>query len=87
MPLAPDVGLAGLALGMQGVEVLLQPFLGRFAGVDGAANNRAATSASGTSNLAMVAASAPHDHAISSNGRRGSLLPAGTRPKNRGPDQ
>ena len=36
-PLAGDVGLAGLALGVEAVELLLQPFLGGFAGVDGAA--------------------------------------------------
>ena len=35
--LAGDVGLAGLALGVQGVELLLQPFLGGFPGVDRAA--------------------------------------------------
>ena len=36
-PLAGDIGLAGLALGVEGVELLLEPFLGGFAGVDGAA--------------------------------------------------
>ena len=36
-PLAGDVGLAGLALGVERVELLLQPFLGGFPGVDGAA--------------------------------------------------
>ena len=35
--LAGDIGLAGLALGMQAVELLLEPFLGGFPGVDGAA--------------------------------------------------
>ncbi len=35
--LASYIGLAGLALGMEGVELLLQPFLGRLAGIDGAA--------------------------------------------------
>ena len=35
--LAGDVGLAGLALGVEAVELLLEPFLGRLAGVDGAA--------------------------------------------------
>ncbi|MEI2757102.1 MAG: hypothetical protein V9F46_11700 [Chitinophagaceae bacterium] len=35
--LAGDVGLAGLALGIERVELLLQPFLGGFPGVDGAA--------------------------------------------------
>ncbi len=34
VPLALDEGLAGLALGMQRVELLLQPLLGGFAGVD-----------------------------------------------------
>src|SRR4051794_8660380 len=34
--LAADECLAGLALRMQRVEVLLQPFLGRFTGVDSA---------------------------------------------------
>jgi hypothetical protein len=36
-PLAGDVRLAGLALGVQRVELLLQPFLGGLAGVDRAA--------------------------------------------------
>src|SRR4051794_999546 len=35
--LTADERLAGFALRMQRVEILLQPFLGRFAGVDGAA--------------------------------------------------
>jgi hypothetical protein len=34
--LAGDEGLAGLALGVERVEVLLQPFLAAFAGIDGA---------------------------------------------------
>ena len=34
--LAGDVGLAGLALGVERVEVLFEPFLGGFASVDGA---------------------------------------------------
>ena len=37
VPLAPDEGLAGLALGMQRVELLLEPLLAGFAGVDRAA--------------------------------------------------
>ncbi|MEI2707375.1 MAG: hypothetical protein V9E89_19545 [Ilumatobacteraceae bacterium] len=36
-PLAGDECLAGFALGMKAVELLLQPFLGGFPGVDGAA--------------------------------------------------
>jgi hypothetical protein len=36
MALTPDIGLAGLALGLEGVEILLQPLLGGLAGVDGA---------------------------------------------------
>ena len=36
--LAFDEGLAGLALGVQGIEPLLEAFLGGFAGVDGAAD-------------------------------------------------
>ena len=35
--LARDVGLTGLALGVERIELLLQAFLGRFAGVDRAA--------------------------------------------------
>src|SRR5690606_32270629 len=35
-PLAGDVRLAGFALGMQAVELLLESFLGGFPGVDGA---------------------------------------------------
>ena len=37
LPLAGDVGLAGLALGIEAVELLLQPFLAALAGVDRAA--------------------------------------------------
>ena len=37
MGLALDVGLGGLALVVEGVELLLQPVLGRDPGVDGAA--------------------------------------------------
>ena len=37
MPLAPDEGLAGFPLGVQGIEVLLEAILGGLAGVDGAA--------------------------------------------------
>ena len=37
MGLALDVGLGGLALGVERVELLLQPMLGRDPGVDGAA--------------------------------------------------
>jgi hypothetical protein len=36
-PLAGDVGFTSLALGVQAVELLLEPFLGGFPGVDGAA--------------------------------------------------
>ena len=36
--LARDVGLAGLALRIERVELLLEPLLGGFAGVDGAGN-------------------------------------------------
>ena len=35
--LALDVGLAGLPLSIEGVELLIQSVLGRFAGIDGAA--------------------------------------------------
>src|SRR5438876_7163569 len=35
--LAADVGLAGFALRLERVELLFEPFLGGFAGVDGAA--------------------------------------------------
>jgi hypothetical protein len=35
--LARVIGLAGLALGIERVELLLEPLLARFAGVDGAA--------------------------------------------------
>src|SRR5262249_26788334 len=38
--LAADEGLARLALGVQGVELLLQPLLGGLARVDGAADQR-----------------------------------------------
>src|SRR5438445_8780580 len=38
MGLAPDVGLRGIMLGVQRVEVLVQPMVGRDAGIDRAAN-------------------------------------------------
>jgi len=41
MGLALDEGLGGLALGIKGVELLLQPGLGRLASVDRAADRRA----------------------------------------------
>ena len=34
MPLALDKGFAGFTLGVQRVELLLQPFFGGFAGID-----------------------------------------------------
>src|SRR5439155_18029405 len=37
MALAADVGLAGFALCLERVELLFEPFLGGFAGIDGAA--------------------------------------------------
>src|SRR5439155_11224963 len=45
--LALDVGFARLPLGMQGVERLLQPFLGGFAGIDRAAEWPTAADRSG----------------------------------------
>ena len=36
-PLAGDIGLTGLALGVEAVEFLLEAFFGRLAGVDRAA--------------------------------------------------
>jgi hypothetical protein len=38
MGLTADIGLRGVMLGIQRVEVLLEPVLGRHAGVNGAAN-------------------------------------------------
>src|SRR6476659_1956887 len=38
MSLTADIGLRGVILGIQRVEVLLKPVLGRHAGIDGAAN-------------------------------------------------
>ena len=38
MTLTGDVGLAGIALGIQGIEFLFQAFFGGFAGVDGTAD-------------------------------------------------
>ena len=38
MGLAPDIGLRGIVLGIQRVEVLLKPVIGRHARVDGAAD-------------------------------------------------
>ncbi len=40
MPLAGDIGGAGLVLGVERVEVLIEPFVGRLPGVDGAADPR-----------------------------------------------
>src|SRR4029453_11065253 len=45
--LAADVGVAGLALGMEGVELLLQPLLRGLPGVARAATDRAAAPAWG----------------------------------------
>ena len=41
MGLALDIGLAGLPLGIEGVELEVEIMLGRFAGVDRAAENLA----------------------------------------------
>ncbi len=38
MPLAGDIGLAGLPLGIERVELLVKTLLGRLSGVDGAAD-------------------------------------------------
>ena len=38
MGLASDIGLRGIVLGIEGVEVLLQPLVGRDPGIDRAAN-------------------------------------------------
>ena len=38
MGLASDIGLRGIILGIEGVEVLLQPLVGRDPGIDRAAN-------------------------------------------------
>jgi hypothetical protein len=38
MGLTADIGLRGIMLGIKRAEVLLEPMLGRHAGVDGAAN-------------------------------------------------
>jgi hypothetical protein len=38
MPLAQDVSFAGFALGMEGVERLFEPLLGRLSGVDRTTN-------------------------------------------------
>ena len=82
VPLARDVGLAGLALGIEGVELLLQPLLGRFAGVDGAAQaQRAAARPCGRScclRRALVMRRPPLS---------AEPLPDVTMPKKRGPDQ
>src|SRR5216684_1600862 len=39
VPLTLYIGVTGLALRVQGIEILLQALLGRFPGVDGAAKN------------------------------------------------
>ena len=44
MGLALDIGFGGLALGVERVELLLEPMLGGFAGVDRAAQGRAGVS-------------------------------------------
>ncbi len=41
LPLACDIGLTGFALGIKRIELLLEPIVGRFAGVDRATENLA----------------------------------------------
>src|SRR5688572_13000799 len=41
MGLAADVGLSRIALGIKGIEILIEPVVGGDAGVDGATNPRA----------------------------------------------
>ena len=71
--LADDIGLASLALGVERVELLLEPLVGGFARVDGAAECRAG--------LWTDQASACRSSARSTE-RRSALF----KPKKRGPD-
>ena len=73
--LLPDERFTGLALRLKRIELLLEPFLGGFAGVDRAANSFLAVWA--------VAASASHCPASALTEAPVRLV----RPKNRGPDQ
>lgn len=58
--LTGDVGLARFALSVQRIELLLEPLLGAFAGVDCAANRRV--------HLALAVAIACHEDAVSLDG-------------------
>jgi hypothetical protein len=73
MALAPDEGFTSLALGMQRVELLFQPLLGGFAGVDRTAQSVPA--------LRLGVAGFAHRPASAM--ARGRFL----RPKKTGPDQ
>src|SRR6516225_1943564 len=75
VPLAGDEGLAGLALRLQRIEFLVEPFLGGFAGVDGAANPCVP--------LCAEAHWSRHRPVLAP----ATALARLVRPKNRGPDQ
>ena len=75
MPLADDEGLAGFALRVERVELLLEPLLGGFAGVDGATDGSASPRPLGR--VLLIAGPAGDGH------RTGGRL---ITPKNRGPD-
>src|SRR5215475_11329197 len=74
VPLAVDEGLAGLALRLQRIELLLKPLLGRFAGVDRASTGSAPPRAVGRR---------PRHRPASATEARARWVS----PKKRGPDQ
>src|SRR6516225_2606748 len=75
VPLARDEGLAGLALRLQRIELLFEPLLGGFAGVDRTAHGSAPPRPAGPS--------VRHAPASGRSQPRAWLVT----PKNRGPDQ
>ena len=76
--LASDVSLAGLALSVEGIEVLLQTLLGGLAGVDGTAQLALDT--------ACIAVGAPYSWPVST-ACSAKAFGARLSPKKRGPDQ
>src|SRR6516164_786235 len=74
VPLAVDKGLAGLALRLQRIELLLEPLFGGFAGIDRASNGSAPPRA--------VDRRFPHRPAAATEAPARQVSP-----KNRGPDQ
>src|SRR5262249_38196416 len=70
--LALDVGLGRLALGIKRVEVLFEPVLGGFAGIDGATQDLALVSHRGASPASCRSSRACQKTVVRSNSYRGS---------------